>query len=78
MASASLNLSHAPGKAGGAAFGTLHSVFRRVSRLQLRRFSGPEIGLDSEATRRFLNLALAVTGMTSSLASRRVNLDEFV
>jgi hypothetical protein len=64
MASASLNLSHAPGETGGAAFRTLHFVLGRVSRLKLRRFSAVGVGLDREPTAGFLNLAFAVTGMT--------------
>src|SRR6266481_5070463 len=74
MASASFRLSPALGETGGAAFVRLHSVRGRVSRLKLRRFSG--VDLSSEATAKFLNLAFAVTGMTSSLATRRVNLHE--
>jgi len=74
MASASFNLSLALGKTGGAAFVRLHSVLGRVSRLKLRRFSG--VGLGSEATAKFLKLTFAITGMTSSLATCRVNLDE--
>src|SRR5258707_2227549 len=74
MASASFKLSLALGETGGAGFGALHSVSERRSSLKLRRFSAA--GLGSEATAKFLNLALAVTGMTSSLATRRVNLDE--
>src|ERR1700746_522399 len=76
MASASLNSEVTPGEIGGAASGTLRCVFTRESRLKFRRFSGTGVVLGSEATPRFLNLALAVTGMTSSLATRRVNLDE--
>src|ERR1700758_2107840 len=64
MASASFNSSLASGGLDGAALGTLHSVLGRVSRLKLRRFSGVGVGLDREATLRFLNLAFAVTGMT--------------
>jgi hypothetical protein len=74
MASASFKLSLALGETGGAAFVRLHSVLWRVSRLKLRRFSG--VGLGSEATAKFLKLAFAITGMTSSLATGRVNLDE--
>src|SRR5258705_11419406 len=74
MASASFKLSLALGETGGAGFAALHSVSERRSSLKLRRFSG--VGLGSEATAKFLNLAFAVTGMTFSLATRRVNLDE--
>jgi hypothetical protein len=74
MASASFKLSLALGETGGAAFVTLHSVLERLSRLKLRRFSG--VGLGSEAIAKSLNLAFAITGMTFSLATRRVNLDE--
>ena len=74
MASASFKLSLALGETGGAGFAALHSVSGRLSSLKLRRFSA--VGLGSEATAKFLNLAFAVTGMTSSLATRRVNLDE--
>src|SRR6266404_1011685 len=76
MASVSFNSSLASGEIDGAALGTLHSVLGRVSRLKLRRFSGVGVGLGSEATPRFLNLAFAVTGMTFSLATSRVNLNE--
>jgi hypothetical protein len=75
MASASFKLSLALGETGGAAFVTLHTVLGRLSRLKLRRFSG--VGLGSEATAKSLNLGFAVTGMTFSLATRRVNLDEY-
>src|ERR1700756_2261910 len=76
MASAWFNSLLAPGEIGGAAFGTLHPVFTRVSRLKFRRFAEAAVVLGCEATPRFLKLALAVTGMTSSLATCRVNLDE--
>jgi hypothetical protein len=75
MASASFQLSLALGETGDAAFVTLHSVLGRLSRLKLRPFSG--VGLGSEATAKSPNLAFAVTGMTFSLATRRVNLDEY-
>jgi hypothetical protein len=74
MASASFRLSLALDETRGAAFVRLHSVLGRVSFLKLRRFSAVDLG--SEATAKFLNLAFAVTGMTSSLATRRVNLDD--
>ena len=75
MASASFKSSLALGDTGGVAFVRLHCVLGRVSRLKLRRFSG--VGLGSEATAKSLKLAFAVTGMTSSLATRRVNHGEY-
>jgi hypothetical protein len=74
MASASFKRSLVLGETGGGAFIPLHSVLGRVSRLMLCRFS--RAGLASEATSKFLNLAFAVAGMTSSLATLRVNLNE--
>src|ERR1700719_4379809 len=75
MASASSNSQVKPGETGGAAFGTSHSVFPLVSRLNFRRFSATGVVLDRAGTPGFVNLALAVTGMTSSSATRWVNLD---
>jgi hypothetical protein len=74
MASASFRISLALGETGGAAFVRLHFVLARVLRLKVGRFPGA--GLGSEATAKFLKLAFAVTGMTFSLATCRVNLDE--
>ena len=74
MASASFRISLALGETGGAAFVRLHCVLARESHLTLRRFPGT--GLGSEATDKFLKLAFAVTGMTFSLVTCRVNLDE--
>ena len=74
MASASFRISLALGETGGAAFVRLHCVLARVSHLALRRFLGT--GLGSEATDKSVKLAFAVTGMTFSLATCRVNLDE--
>ena len=75
MASASFRISLALGETGDAAFVRLHFVLARVLRLKVRRFPGA--GLGSEATAKSLNLAFAVTGITFSLATRRVNLDEY-
>jgi hypothetical protein len=63
------------GDTGGVAFVRWHCVLGRISRLKLRRFSG--VGLGGETTAKSLKPAFAVTGMTSSLATRRVNHGEY-
>src|ERR1700682_2841242 len=62
MTSASLSLSRATEKIGGAVFFEMHSVPERVSQTRLRRFS--TVGLARDPATIFVYLTFAVTGMT--------------